>query len=253
MANLDSTEQFTNRVDNYAKYRPSYPVQVLDTLQTYCGLTSQSTVADVGSGTGIFTALLLERGYDVFAVEPNDKMRAAAENSLSNNLQFHSVTGKAEDTGLEPNSVDLITAAQAFHWFKRDEAKIEFSRILKPDGWLAMIWNVRTTKELFQKAYENFLRIHAPGYKKPEQEYSAINFTDEFFQKMEFQRLAFSNEQAFDFEGLVGRLQSSSYAPASESPDLRAELKEIFDEYAIDGAITLDYETRLYVGRLKQD
>ncbi len=254
MANCDPTEQFTNRVDNYVKYRPSYPPQVLDTLQTHCSLNAESIVADVGSGTGIFTTLLLERGYKVFAVEPNENMRAASEKDLSGNPLFHSTTGKAEDTGLDANSIDLITAAQAFHWFNRDKAKREFTRVLKPDGWLAMIWNVRTTGQQFQKAYENVLVQSAPEYKKPMQNYRAGGLTNEFFGEEGAGRFTFAYQQKFDFDGLVGITNSASYVPTIEDPalnELMSKLKAIFDEHAIDGQIALDYETRLYVGRLK--
>ena len=160
MADLKSpTERFSNRVDNYTKYRPSYPQTVINYFQDHCELNRSSIVADVGSGTGIFTELLLQGGYHVFAVEPNEKMRRAAEDSLSVNPRFRSVKGKAERTGLDSHSIDLVTVAQAFHWFRHEETLLEFRRIIKPSRRIALVWNQRKINNPFQKAYDQMQRI----------------------------------------------------------------------------------------------
>lgn len=136
-------QRFSDRVENYVKYRPGYPLTAIDYLEKHANLQHRSTIADVGAGTGIFTSLLLDAGYKVFAVEPNQPMRKAAEELLGSNVNFISTDGTADATRLTTNSVDLIVCAQAFHWFNTPETVIEFQRILKPGGYVALIWNKR--------------------------------------------------------------------------------------------------------------
>ena len=165
----NSTNRFDGRADNYVNHRPSYPAEVIETIITSASLNTNSKVADIGSGTGIFSELLLNMGLEVFAVEPNSQMRLAAESNLEAEVpklsaRFHSVDGTAENTTLADQSVDAITAAQAFHWFDPEPTKTEMRRILKPDGWLALIWNQRDTRTDFQREYESVLRKHVPDY-----------------------------------------------------------------------------------------
>src|ERR1019366_5901844 len=141
MSSKNSTTRFSSRVENYIKYRPGYPQAIVDLLSARCGLTSASVIADVGSGTGILTELMLRNGNKVFAVEPNRDMREAAERLLSQHPNFISVEGTAEVTRLNDASVDLIVAGQSFHWFDRVKTRQEFLRVLKPGGWVALIWN----------------------------------------------------------------------------------------------------------------
>src|SRR5215469_5965610 len=132
---MDSTKRFSNRVENYTKYRPSYPKEeMLVLLSGECGLTSASVIADVGSGTGIMTRIFLENGNQVFAVEPNPEMRHAAEQVLAAYPRFVSVPATAEATTLPAETADFVVAAQAFHWFDRERVRREFVRILKPGG-----------------------------------------------------------------------------------------------------------------------
>src|SRR5689334_15561560 len=133
---VDPTLRFSNRVDNYSKYRPTYPSAVLDLLAAECGLTSNALIADIGSGTGLLAELFLTNGNRVVGVEPNREMRAAGERLLANAPGFTSVDGTAEATTLAAGSVDFVTAGQAFHWFDRALARVEFARILKPEGWV---------------------------------------------------------------------------------------------------------------------
>jgi SAM-dependent methyltransferase len=247
------TERFSNRVDDYVKYRPSYPSGLIETLRLTCGLAPNAVIADVGSGTGIFTALLLEAGWAVRAVEPNEPMRKAAEQRFSGNPKFQSVAGTAECTGLPANSVDLVTAAQAFHWFRMDEAKAEFQRILKPSGWVALIWNKRKKEAPLHQAYDRLLRECSP-------EYEAVNHdrvTDEvlecFFAPHGYQKAFFPNEQKLDWEGMQGRLRSSSYCPTPEQPEyepLMKRLRELFDEHAREGLVSIEYNAQLYYGQI---
>jgi len=145
MSAKDSLTRFSDRVEDYVKYRPGYPPQVIEVLRARCGLTPSSVVADVGSGPGNLARLFLDNGNEVFAVEPNAEMREAGKQSLGNRGGYRSVDGRAEGTRLENASVDFVTAGQAFHWFDWPHAKTEFRRILRPEGWVVLLWNERLT------------------------------------------------------------------------------------------------------------
>ena len=249
----DPTKRFSDRVENYVKYRPSYPAAVLDSLRAHCGLCDRSVVADIGSGTGLFTELLLRGGCQVFAVEPNDEMRHAAEQRLGSSPQFRSVSGTAEHTGLDSESIDIVTAAQAFHWFRRDETRQEFQRILKTDGWAALVWNQRKVDSPFQSAYDGLLRQHVPEY--DEVNHRNVEDTDvaSFLGPGPYQCLTFENCQHFGLEGLKGRMQSSSYTPPPGAPshaELMAGLEAVFQEHAAEGQVAFEYETQLHLGKL---
>src|SRR5258708_2582165 len=142
----NATSRFSDRVENYVRYRPGYPPGVLQALRDDCGLAPGHVIADIASGTGIWTRMLLENGNPVFGVEPNTEMREAGERLLAAFPKFTSVAGNAEATTLPDHSVDFITAAQAAHWFDRERARLEFVRILKSRGWLALLWNDRLTR-----------------------------------------------------------------------------------------------------------
>ncbi|MES2439415.1 MAG: class I SAM-dependent methyltransferase [Verrucomicrobiota bacterium] len=249
------TGRFSDRVENYIKYRPSYPPEVLATLQKHCGLKDSSVVADVGSGTGILTRLLLEKGNRVFAIEPNREMREAAERLLGGHEDFTSLPGSAEETGLPADSVDLIVAGQAFHWFDRGRAKAEFIRILRPGGWVALIWNEReTTSSPFLREYEALLKKHATDYHWVNHMNIDQEILREFFAPENFQRADARNSQWFDYDGLEGRCLSSSYAPNAGQPghqQMLAELKELFNRHQADGRVVFDYQTSVYYGRLR--
>ncbi|MCP4237459.1 MAG: class I SAM-dependent methyltransferase, partial [Aestuariibacter sp.] len=191
MAN--STERFSDRVDNYIKYRPSYPDAVIDTLVSQCKLTPQSIVADVGSGTGIFSGLLLKHNIQVMAVEPNDSMRKAAENLLASSTGFSSIAGQSEQTNLADASVDLITAAQAFHWFDRELTQREFSRILKPAGHVALIWNQRKSNTPFLKEYDDMLSVYATDYNSVNHMNIADTDIEEFYGSRQLSIFDFDN------------------------------------------------------------
>lgn len=236
------------------KYRPSYPPEVVATLVAECGLTADSIVADVGSGTGILTRLFLENGNRVFGIEPNREMREAAEKLLTEDKRFASVAGSAEETGLLSASVDLIVAGQAFHWFDRDRARAEFLRILRPGGWVALVWNEREIdSSAFLADYEAMLKRHATDYHWVNHTLLTDDVLLRFYAPGAFQLSRFRNSQQFDFNGLKGRCLSSSYAPNVGQPGHKAmiaELKEIFEKHQTDGSVAFDYVTNLYHGRL---
>jgi SAM-dependent methyltransferase len=248
----DALTRFSDRVDDYVKYRPGYPAAVLETLQSRCGLTASASIADIGSGPGNFARLLLEKGNEVYAVEPNTEMRAAGQQLLGDVDNYHSVDGKAEETGLPELSMDFVTAAQAFHWFDWPRAKAEFRRILKPGGWVVLIWNERITDSTpFLREYEAILLEYGSDYKEVRHEISYKNIGDFFAEKQ--QEARFENRQVFDFDGLRGRLLSSSYAPDADSPrrePMLRELRRLFDKYNDDGRVSFDYAVRMYFGQL---
>jgi len=248
-----SVERFSSRVENYTKYRPGYPHEIVGLLQDQCGLTKETVVADVGSGTGKLTEILLPNCNEVFAVEPNDQMRAAGERQLKGFPGFKSVAGRAEATTLSSASVDLITAGQAFHWFEPLGARQEFSRILKPLGWVALVWNGRLLQTTpFLKDYEALLLRFGTDYEKVRHENSESAIT-EFFSPSSFAVATFPNHQVFDYEGLKGRVFSSSYTPEPGNPNFEPmvhQLEQIFDKHQQQGQVVFDYDTRVYYGQL---
>lgn len=249
----DPLTRFSNRVENYIKYRPRYPREVLETLCSDCGLTPKSVIADIGSGTGIFSELFLANGNVVFAVEPNLEMRNAAESAFSGRAGFKSLAGTAESTALPDSSVDFLVAAQAFHWFDPEKSRVEFRRILRPGGWVVIVWNDRLIDTSpFLAEYEELLRYCAGDYKEVNHRRITREALGAFFEPSGFRTRNLSNQQQFDFEGLRGRLLSSSYAPAPGEPgheSMLTELKNIFDRHQDKGKITLDYMTKMYYGR----
>jgi len=247
----DSRNRFSNRVADYVRFRPGYPPELVSALLAQLAPSNVPVAADIGSGTGIFTRLLLDRGFRVFAVEPNRNMRHAAEAHLASYRDFVSIDGGAEDTGLADASVDLVTAAQAFHWFSNEESRAEFRRILKPGGKLALIWNRRNLSQPFQQGYETLLREFAPEYDKV----NHMNLSDddlaEFFVAGGMTVFHFENNQRLDFDTLIGRLKSTSYCPAEDSGEyarLYQELGQLFAGSAVEGVIEFAYDTQLYCG-----
>jgi SAM-dependent methyltransferase len=249
-----SIERFSSRVENYIKYRPGYPTEIIGFLQEACGLTPQSVVADIGSGTGKLTEILLENGNKVYGVEPNGGMRTAAEKLLSSYETFKSIDGTAEDTSLRETSIDLITAGQAFHWFDPVRARTEAQRILKPRGWVALIWNDRKLQSTpFLEDYEALLLRHGTDYQKVRHD-KAEHLITQFFDQCEVQLKVFPNKQVFDFDGLLGRVLSSSYTPESDHPDFQPMihgLKSIFEKHQSSGEIVFDYDTKVFYGQLE--
>jgi SAM-dependent methyltransferase len=249
----DATQRFSSRVENYIRYRPAYPPQILELLKSECGLTSSSAIADIGSGTGILTRMLLENGNPAFGVEPNPDMRAAAESALAHYPEFTSADGTAEATSLQDRSVDFVTAAQAAHWFDRDYARREFVRILKPGGWSVLVWNERQTDATpFLREYEHLLLEYGTDYQEIRHERMTAEIAD-FFAPSSFRTAIFENAQDFDYAGAEGRLLSSSYTPQPADDNYEfmiSELRRIFYSHQQNGRVRFVYLTRLYYGQL---
>ncbi|MGB6189537.1 MAG: class I SAM-dependent methyltransferase [Aeromonas molluscorum] len=249
---MDSTQRFSARVEAYVKYRPGYPAAMLDFLTQCLGMGQDAVVADVGAGTGILTAELAPRVNRVWALEPNADMRAAAEALLAGVSNICWQAGSAEATGLADASLDLVAVAQAFHWFDRAAFKAECRRVLKPGGRVALIWNDRLTDTPFLKAYEAGLLAYSSDYEEVNYRNLGEADFDAFFEG-EYRLDCFDNCQMFDLEGVLGRLNSSSYAPAigSEAYEgLTALIRHEFARCAVDGQIAFNYRTLVYSGRV---
>jgi SAM-dependent methyltransferase len=256
MPAANATNRFSDRVENYVRYRPGYPEEVLQALRDECGLRPSHVIADIASGTGIWTRTLLENSNSVVGVEPNTEMREAGERLLSEYPKFKSAVGTAEATNLAEHSVDFVTAAQAAHWFDRGKASHEFVRILKPGGWLALLWNERLTdSNKFLRDYEQLLLTYGTDYQdvRHERTTDAVN---EFFDPAPYRERVFEMRQQFDYAGLEGRLLSSSYSPGPEHPrhaPMLRELRSIFDASSAQGRVAIEYKTRLYFGQLGRE
>ena len=246
-----STTRFSNRVEDYVRYRPGYPPEVIEVLAKGYGFTSGAVVADIGSGTGLLTRLLLENGNTVYGVEPNLEMREAGEVFLAEYPRFTSLPGTAEATGLPDATVDWVTAGQAFHWFDQRAVKEEFRRILRPDGQVLLIWNIAeddSTPGI--RAYYALCEEFGTDFHKVRQSWRVEGVGDFFAGPHDLHVLP--NEQYFGFEGLYGRLRSSSYIP-KEGPrveEMSVQLREIFEEYAENGQFCFPCQTKMYVGRM---
>lgn len=250
---ISSTARFSDRVENYIRYRPGYPTQVLDLLRAECGLQPSHIVADVASGTGMFTRLLLENGNSVFAVEPNAEMRESGVHQLESYKRLVSVAGTAEETTLRSASVDFVTAAQAAHWFDLPRARAEFVRILRPGGWCVLIWNERlTSSTAFLREYEQLLLTYGTDYEEVRHEKTTA-MIHEFFAPSPCEERVFSLRQQFDYDGAAGRLLSSSYAPLEGHPKyapMMQQLQRIFHAHAVEGIVEFEYKTRVYYAHL---
>ena len=250
----DPTARFSSRVADYVRYRPGYPQSLVLLLEKECGLRRASEVADVGSGTGILSELFLRNGNRVYGVEPNREMRAAGERLLAAYPAFVSVEGRAEGTTLEDASVDFVTAGQAFHWFDPAGARREFQRILRPEGWVVVVWNDRRTAgTAFLEDYERLLLEYGTDYREVSVKYAEESSLAALFGASAPRRKTFDNEQVFDFDGLKGRLTSSSYAPQPGHPKfepMMRELEAVFRRHERAGRVAVAYDTKVFYGRL---
>jgi ubiquinone/menaquinone biosynthesis C-methylase UbiE len=253
---VDPTRIFGDRVENYAKYRPTYSPQAIQFIVNKLVQNQSFEVADIGSGTGIFTGLLLNEGLRVCAVEPNGEMRQAAELALANNPRFRSVHGKAEQTMLPDHSIGTITAAQAFHWFDIEKARSEFQRILVPDGNVVLVWNTRRQGDgAFHDSYEGIVEKYAtrPRAKPMEDGSHRHPSQDRFFGVERYECEEFSHSTELDLAALLGLYDSISYSPKKGTPSYdaaRRELTDSFSKYAANGVVSIEYLTQVFFGRL---
>jgi SAM-dependent methyltransferase len=253
MTFADAKQRFSNRVADYVRYRPGYPAALLDVLREECGFDPGSVIADIGSGTGLLSELFLKNGNRVFGVEPNEEMRVAGEEYLQQHRNFASVNGAAEATTLAGASVDFVTAGQAFHWFDPQAARREFVRILKPGGWVVVVWNDRRMEEAqVTREYESLLERFGIDYQRVKDAYPENAAMVSFFDGVVLQR-DLANHQILDWDGFRGRLHSSSFTPREGHPNfapMMAALEEIFRTHQRDGRVRMEYFTRAFFGQL---
>lgn len=250
---FDPTGRFGGLAEVYAKCRPTYPAAAIDFLIAQAQLEKGAVVADIGSGTGISSRLLAERGLRVVGIEPNAEMRErAARESLPPDLPLPTyVDGKAEATGLPDGSVDVVVAAQAFHWFQVEPTLREFHRILNRGGWVALLWNERDEADPFTAAYGTVIRTapDAAAVEIPRGKAGEPLLKSPLFQKAEL--VLFTNEQALDEEGMLGRAFSASYAPRepAAAETFARELRKVFAQFQQGGRVVLRYKTSLYIAQ----
>lgn len=251
----DPKSRFSDRVEDYIRYRPSYPADLVGFIAEKMELGPGKEVADMGSGTGIFSRLLLDKGCVVNGVEPNVLMRMAAEESLRDYVHFNSISGSAEQSGLADKSIDLICAAQSFHWFEVEAFRAEALRIIKPGGSAALIWNQRNLEASeFHREYEALLCRHIPEYpgynkKKANQEKIRVFFGGEHNQVCQY-----THTQQMDFDAIQGRLRSASYTPKEGDEGYSAlwsGLESLYERFQEDGMITFPYITLLFCGEIR--
>jgi SAM-dependent methyltransferase len=247
------TERFTGRVADYARFRPSFPEALLDALPAGI-LSPSSTVADVGSGTGIFSRQLARRVGALYCVEPNREMREHSAAYLAGFPDVRIVDGTAEATGLPAAAVDAITAAQAFHWFDRRRAKEEFIRVLRPGGWVVLLWYERITSgNPFLEGYEALLQRYAVDYREVDHRNITPEIISEFFRPAPVSRLEATMTERMDLAAVKGRIGSSSYTPPEGHPNhapLIAGVTDLFNRCSRDGAVEFVYTTTAHAGRL---
>lgn len=252
MNDKDSVSRFSNRVENYVKYRPHYPKGMISLLEKELKIDNRMNVADIGSGTGISAMQFIEAGYTVYGIEPNDKMRSRAEEHFTGVKNFISIKGTAESTTLNNKSVDLLIAGQAFHWFEKSDARKEFKRILKDDGQVILFWNRKHPSSGFMNEYTALLGEFGTDYNKVKHESYDSHEAEAFFRHGSFRHFTMTNKQILDFAGIEGRLLSSSYIPlAGEAFDqMISKLKTLYEKYNSGGTVELKYITDIFSGQL---
>jgi SAM-dependent methyltransferase len=254
MTFLDAKQRFSDRAVDYARYRPSYPGEILPLVAKWCQFGRHHVIADIGSGTGLLAKLFLDHGNRVIGVEPNREMRQAGEAFLQSYRSFSSVEGSAEATTLPTGSVDFVVAGQAFHWFDPSPTRAEFRRILKSEGQVIVLWNERLLRETaFLREYEGLLGRYGTDYRRVHESYPRARQMLRFFEPNQFLSESLPNFQEFDFAGLSGRLRSSSYAPTRDTAQfapMMEELERIFKAHQKNGKVRLEYRTHVFAGKL---
>ncbi|MFP5112243.1 class I SAM-dependent methyltransferase [Bacillaceae bacterium C204] len=251
---MKSTEKFTDKADVYSKYRPGYPKEYIDYLLAATMVNENSVIADIGSGTGIFSRQLFERNITVIGVEPNDDMREKAEQSFKQNARFMSVKAEAEHTTLKDHSVDLVTVAQAFHWFEKDKFQLECKRILKANAMVALVWNSRDGSSKLNQESAEICQRYCPNFKG----FSGGMNNDgdvfnQFFNDGKYDFKSFRNDLELDIDGFLGRYLSASYSPKKTDKEYEpfiTALSNLFEKYSNNGLILLPNRTRSYLGKV---
>jgi len=248
------TQRFTGRVESYRRYRPGYPPELVERLRSACHLNRDSVVADIAAGTGLLTEIVLAAGFRVTAVEPNAEMRTACDRLTADFPNLEIVEGTAEETGLPDHSIDLITVAQAMHWFDLVRTRAEFRRILKPGGWCAVLYNNRPPAgDAFHEGYERLLHEFGIDYSAVKGQHMGRKQLAAFFAPSPMECATFPNEQSFGLEGLEGRVLSSSYMPQPGHPRfeaMREAIRRLFDQTRTGGRVTMKHDCVVCWGQM---
>jgi len=249
----DSVSRFTRTVENYVKYRPTYPFAIIEFLQKACHLTAEKVIADIASGTGFLAEIFLKNGNPVIGVEPNGEMRRAGQHYLQSYSNFTSLDATAEATMLASHSIDMITAGQAFHWFDPEKSRQEFARILKPQGWVVLAWNMSKQDTAFMKDYNQIWFKYLALPTEANDSYLIEEGLRNWYSPGVIYFESFDNAQVVDLDGLRGRILSSSYSPTPEQPNYQPMLdglEAIFKKHQRNGKVSIDYECRICYGQL---
>ncbi|MCC6725068.1 MAG: class I SAM-dependent methyltransferase [Saprospiraceae bacterium] len=250
----NSLTRFSNTVENYIRFRPGYPLDLLAFMESKLSLSAQSVIADIGAGTGKLTELFLQNDNPTLAVEPNADMRAAAERLFGHFPNLQTVNGTAEITTLPDHCADFVVAGQAFHWFDQMPTKQEFLRILKPGGWVLLIWNDRNdARSEFMRDYDAFLRSFSTDLDKIDHRHIGDEQLKPFFGKNGFAYHEIDYLQTFDLEGVKGRYLSCSYAFDEKHPRHAAAmqgLNDTFEAHSDNGKVDFWYLTKVYYGQM---
>ena len=244
---MNPQNRFSSRAEDYARYRPSYPDAVIDRIIADLGNPSELVAADIGAGTGISSRLLADRGLKVMAIEPNAAMRQAAQAHPL--VEFHN--GSAENTNLPNASVDLIICFQAFHWFSPEPTLEEFSRILKPQGRLALVWHNRDRNDEFTRQYS--LLTQKASNNDSELRYGTERYLQETTRFEPVRHLVFPDQQALDCQSLIGRAMSTSYIPQTGKihDQFIQDLTKLYQQFSDrHGLVYLQYQTSVYLTEL---
>jgi ubiquinone/menaquinone biosynthesis C-methylase UbiE len=250
-SDLDPLNRFSSRAALYQN-RARYPHALLDYLRASCGLTPDMVIADIGSGTGFLTVLLLENGNRVYAVEPNAEMRAVADELFTDIPLFTSLTGTAEQLPIKDASVDMVTVGQALHWFEVDKARVEFQRVLKPTGKVVVVDNrPRSDDSEFMQACRAFEQKYFLDFGTAAEPPARVVklFTGIEIQKKQIPFIFSCSEKIFR-DGFL----SSSLAPEAGSQaytQCEESLHNLFVQYQALGKVQLSFETAIYCGRFK--
>lgn len=251
---MQPADRFSNRADAYTRGRPSYPPAIVERLERAGALRAGSTIVDLGVGTGLSAEPFLQRGHAVIGVEPNGDMRTAGDRYLSEFASYRSVAGAAEQTSLPAAVADLVIAGQAFHWFDASRVAIEARRLLKPNGWAALIWNDRQSSgSAFLAGYEALLRTHGIDYTKVLHRHVDQAAIARFFAPAQAEVETFDNPRALDRDDLVALAGSASYLPAAGDPRHHAlmhALNLLFESHAQGGTVQMMYRTRMHHARI---
>lgn len=254
LLHIDPARRYDGIAQLYAHYRPGYPHEAAVFLASRLRLSERSVVADIGSGTGLFSRCLLDAGLRVAGVEPNDEMRQEAEERFAGHPRFSSRRGRAEATGLPDGCVGLVTAAQSFHWFDKINFRQECRRILRPEGAVAVVWNRRDTETELSRALEALCKSWCPEFDSLESGITRSQTAySSFFRGGAYIRHTFRNDLVWDWPDFVGCTMSSSFAPRMGTPTYKpfqTALRKLFDQYSRDGEVLIKNETLVILGNV---